>query len=61
MQFAVATSLEMFRHAAETLDRGIVDPLAMITDTISLDQLPSTFEALKKRTTQCKVLLDPWQ
>jgi len=59
LQFAVGTRLDMFEHAANTLDRGIVDPLAMITDTISFDQLPQMFEALKNRTTQCKVVLDP--
>ena len=59
LQFAVSTHLDMFEHAANTLDRGIIDPLAMITDVISYDQLPDMFEALKQRSTQCKVLLDP--
>jgi (R,R)-butanediol dehydrogenase/meso-butanediol dehydrogenase/diacetyl reductase len=60
LQFAVGTQLRMFEHAANTLDRGIVDPLAMVTDIVSFEQLPEAFEALKARTTQCKVVLDPW-
>lgn len=59
LQFAISTSLDMFEHAARTLDRGIVDPLAMVTDVISFAQLPDAFEALKHRTNQCKVVLDP--
>lgn len=59
MQFAVGTHLDMFEHAANTLDRGIVDPVAMVTDVISYEQLPDAFEALKKRGAQCKVVLDP--
>jgi len=59
LQFAVGTHLKMFEHAANTLDRGIVDPLAMVTDIISFEQLPDAFEALKQRGAQCKVVLDP--
>jgi len=59
LQFAVGTHLDMFEHAADTLDRGDISPLAMITDTVSFEQFPQIFEALKKRSTQCKVLLNP--
>jgi threonine dehydrogenase-like Zn-dependent dehydrogenase len=34
-------------------------PQALITDRIGLDQVPAAFEALKHRTTQCKVLITP--
>ena len=33
-------------------------PQALITDTIGLGHVPETFEALRNRTTQCKVLID---
>lgn len=59
LQFAIGTKLSMFEHAAKTLDRGVLDPVAMITDIVSFDQLPEAFEALKTRTTQCKVVFDP--
>jgi 2-desacetyl-2-hydroxyethyl bacteriochlorophyllide A dehydrogenase len=60
MQFAVTYSLGEFEHVARTLDAGHVEPRAMITDTVSLDQLPAAFEALRERSNQCKVMLNPW-
>lgn len=36
-----------------------VDPLPMVTDRIDLDALPEAFEALRKPSTQCKVLVEP--
>ena len=45
----------------DTLDRGLVGPLAMITDVVTLGALPPVFEALKQRTTQCKVVVKPWE
>jgi threonine dehydrogenase-like Zn-dependent dehydrogenase len=38
---------------------GRLDPLAMISDEISLDDLPVRFEALKSPTQECKVLVRP--
>ena len=45
---------------ARVLDRGAVEPRAMVTDQIGLDALPDTLEAMRHRTHQCKVLVDPW-
>lgn len=59
LQFAIGTHLKMFEHAANVLDRGIVDPVAMVTDVISFEQLPDAFEDLRHRGAQCKVVLDP--
>jgi len=42
-----------------TLARGGLDYRALITDVISLDQLPQRFEALKHPTTECKVIIEP--
>jgi len=42
-----------------TLARGALDYRALITDVISLDQLPERFEALKHPTTECKVIIEP--
>ena len=36
-----------------------VDPRPMITDIVTLDQLPEAFEALRKPTTQIKVMVRP--
>ncbi|MFY9328624.1 MAG: alcohol dehydrogenase catalytic domain-containing protein [Georgfuchsia sp.] len=60
LQFAVGTNLKQFTHVADVIAAGHVEPLAMVTDTISLDQVPATFEALRARTSQCKVLINPW-
>jgi (R,R)-butanediol dehydrogenase/meso-butanediol dehydrogenase/diacetyl reductase len=60
LQFAMTYSLAEFEHVARVLDRGDVDPRAMITDTIALNALPGVFEAMRHRTHQCKVMVDPW-
>jgi (R,R)-butanediol dehydrogenase/meso-butanediol dehydrogenase/diacetyl reductase len=61
IQFVVGTSLGQFLKVADVLDAGHVEPRFMVTDTISLDQLPLTFEALRTSSMQCKVLVDPWK
>jgi threonine dehydrogenase-like Zn-dependent dehydrogenase len=60
LQFAMTYNLAEFEHVARVLDRGDVDPRAMITDTIALNALPGVFEAMRHRTHQCKVMVDPW-
>ncbi len=60
IQFGVGTSLAQFEQVAETLSAGHVEPRLMITDTVSMEQLPQAFEALKGPSAQCKVMLDPW-
>jgi hypothetical protein len=42
---------------AEPTPRVVLEPL--ITDTIGPDELPERFEALKRPTTECKVLIEP--
>ena len=61
LRFAIGTLLREFETAANVLAAGHVELLAMVTGTISLDELPVTFEALRTRTSQCKVLVDPWR
>jgi (R,R)-butanediol dehydrogenase / meso-butanediol dehydrogenase / diacetyl reductase len=48
-----------FEISADVLDHDGDAPRAMITDRIGLDALPGVFEALRQRTSQCKVLVDP--
>jgi 2-desacetyl-2-hydroxyethyl bacteriochlorophyllide A dehydrogenase len=59
MHFAMAYNLQEFEHVARVLDSGAVEATAMITDVVSLDALPSAFEALRQRTHQCKVMVEP--
>ena len=49
-----------FEVAIDTLDAGHVEPHAMITETVGLDAMPPAFEGLRHRTSQCKILVDPW-
>ena len=48
-----------FDATIRLLDRGIIDPSALITDRITLDDVPKCFEALKHPTTECKVIIEP--
>ena len=59
IQPAAFYSLAEFQHAAEPLDQGAVEPRMMVTDTVPLIDMPPAFEALRERTTQCKVMVKP--
>jgi (R,R)-butanediol dehydrogenase/meso-butanediol dehydrogenase/diacetyl reductase len=59
IQFVLGYGRPDWRTVLDVLDSGRVDPRPMITDEVSLDQLPSSFEALRKPTTQIKVLVRP--
>lgn len=48
-----------YEAALDALDQGSAEPRALVTQTVTLDQVPETFEALKRRTHQCKVLIAP--
>ncbi len=60
IQPAALYRMRDFEIAADVMDQGDVTPRAMVTDTVSLAQLPAAFEALRRRSRQCKVLIDPW-
>lgn len=48
-----------YEAALDALDGGKASPTAMVTETVSLADMPQTFEALRKRTHQCKVMVQP--
>jgi (R,R)-butanediol dehydrogenase/meso-butanediol dehydrogenase/diacetyl reductase len=48
-----------FEVCADALDKDSDTQRAMVTDVIHLEDMPPVFEALRQRTTQCKVLVDP--
>ena len=52
--------LRDFQTTLDVFDAGILSPHEMITDQVSLGAMPEAFEALKHRTHQCKVMVDPW-
>ncbi len=59
MRFVMAYGAGDFKAAVDALDQGALDPRVMVTDTVSLDEFPIAFEALRSPTDQCKVQLDP--
>jgi (R,R)-butanediol dehydrogenase/meso-butanediol dehydrogenase/diacetyl reductase len=48
-----------YEAALDALDAGAMEPRLLVTDTISLSDTPEIFESLKRRTSQCKVLIAP--
>lgn len=48
-----------YRTTIDMIDRERIDPLPLVTDEITLDELPARFEALKSPTDDCKVLIRP--
>jgi len=59
LQFALAYSYREFQAGIGLLQRGQVDLERMVTDTVGFDGFPDAFEALRNRSTQCKVMLAP--
>ncbi|MBJ7555082.1 alcohol dehydrogenase catalytic domain-containing protein [Marinomonas spartinae] len=48
-----------FCAAIDALEGPHATPLALVSDTVSLAQMPEAFSALRHRTQQCKVLVAP--
>ena len=57
--FAVFFTMAEFETALDALGPGRFRPQALITDRIGFGRFPEIFEALRRRTTQCKVLIQP--
>lgn len=60
IQFSLAYDLADFQFTLDALDRGALEPRAMVQDVISLDALPQRLEDMRKPHPQCKVMVDPW-
>lgn len=56
IQFAIAYTKDDFETCVAMLAEGRIDVAPMITDIVSLDDLPTAFEALRTPQEQCKVL-----
>ena len=61
VDFVTSAFFDMHEYQAslDALDGGKAPPSAMVTDTVSLAAMPPVFEALRQRTSQCKVLVRP--
>jgi (R,R)-butanediol dehydrogenase/meso-butanediol dehydrogenase/diacetyl reductase len=57
IQFVLGYTAADFDFVIEMIARDRIDVAPMITDRIALDALPQSFEALRKPTTQCKVMV----
>ena len=60
IKFTFVYDLRQFEFAIGALDSGRVEPRAMITDVVSLNDAPHAFEGLKQRNNHCKVQIAPW-
>jgi (R,R)-butanediol dehydrogenase/meso-butanediol dehydrogenase/diacetyl reductase len=59
IQYVLGYGRPDWRLVLDLLDAGRVDPRPMITDMVTLDDLPRAFEALRKPTSQIKVMVRP--
>jgi (R,R)-butanediol dehydrogenase/meso-butanediol dehydrogenase/diacetyl reductase len=48
-----------YEAALDALNAGAAEPRLLVTDTIALADTPERFEALRRRTHDCKVLIAP--
>jgi len=55
-QFAIAYTRDDFETVIAMLAQGRIDASAMVTDIVSLEEMPAAFEALRTPSHQCKVL-----
>jgi (R,R)-butanediol dehydrogenase/meso-butanediol dehydrogenase/diacetyl reductase len=55
-QFAIAYTRDDFETVIAMLAQGRIDASEMVTDIVSLEEMPEAFEALRTPSHQCKVL-----
>jgi (R,R)-butanediol dehydrogenase / meso-butanediol dehydrogenase / diacetyl reductase len=48
-----------YEAALDVLDAGAAEPRMLVSDTIKLSETPQRFEALRTRSHDCKVLINP--
>jgi len=56
IQFAIAYTRDDFETCVAMLGEARIDVSPMVTDIVTLDELPAAFEALRTPSHQCKVL-----
>ena len=60
IQFAVGYSMKEFIYIADQMDKGHADPKAIITNVISLPDLPAMMATLRGSNDETKVHVHPW-
>ena len=58
IQWAVAYDKEDWDFTIQMMVNGRIDGSKMITNVVSLEELPDAFEALRSPSEQCKVIID---
>ena len=58
IQWAVGYDKEDFEFAIDMMVAGRIDASDMVTDIVSLNEVPDIFEKLRTPTDQCKVIID---
>lgn len=61
IQFLLGWSIEEFHLSLRHIADGTFDVAPLITDRVSLDEVPATFDALATPNAQAKVLVKPWR
>lgn len=59
LRFVVAYLRRDYELTLSLLAQGRISSEAMVTDVVDLARFPEAFEALKRPSTQCKVILEP--
>lgn len=60
LRFAFAADRREFEVCLDALAKGGVEPRAMITGAVTLEETPAMFEALRTSKTHSKVMINPW-
>jgi threonine dehydrogenase-like Zn-dependent dehydrogenase len=59
IQFAVGYSMKEFFYIADQMDKGHCDPKAIVTNTVSLSEFPTTMDRLREPNNETKVHVRP--
>lgn len=59
MSFALGHDRKDFAFVVDSLERGRIDPAALVTGVVGFDAFPAAFEALRGAGEACKLLLKP--
>jgi len=60
IQASAFYEMQDFELAASVMEKDAATPRAMVTDIVGLDAMPAAFDALRHRSHQCKVLVNPF-
>jgi len=60
VKFSFAYNLTEFQHSVDMLAAGHVEPRAMVSKTVGLDEFPALLEQLRAGSNETKVHVDPW-